>query len=56
MTEAAQTDLGESAAVTITVDLAVKDNAAVTATLTAAEFNTAPAVADDGVMHVGEQE
>lgn len=54
--EAAQTDLGESATVTITVDLAVKDNAAVTATLTAAEFNTAPAVADDGVMHVGEQE
>lgn len=55
-TEAAQTDLGESATVAITVDLAVKDNAAVTATLTAAEFNTAPAVADDGVMHVGEQE
>lgn len=56
VTEAAQTDLGESATVAITVDLAVKDNAAVTATLTAAEFNTAPAVADDGVMHVGEQE
>lgn len=56
VTEAAQTDLGESATVALTVDLAVKDNAAVTATLTAAEFNTAPAVADDGVMHVGEQE
>jgi len=54
--EAAQTDLGESATVTITVDLAVKDNAATTATLTAAEINTAPAVAGDGVMHVGEQE
>lgn len=54
--EAAQTDLGESATVTITVDLAVQDNAAVTATLTAAEFNTDPAVADDGVLHVGEQE
>lgn len=54
--EAAQTDLGELATVTITVDLAVLDNAAVTATLTAAEFNTTPAVAGDGVMHVGEQE
>ena len=54
--EAAQTDLGESATVTLTVDLAVLDNAAVTATLTAAEFNTTPAVADDGIMHVGEQE
>jgi hypothetical protein len=54
--EAAQTDLGEQATLTLTVDLAVFDNAAVTATLTAAEFNTDPAVADDGVMHVGEQE
>ncbi len=55
-TEAAQTDLGELATVTITVDLAVLDTAAVTATLTAATFNTTPAVANDGVMHVGEQE
>jgi len=31
-------------------------NAAVTATLTTTQFNTAPAVANDGVMHVGEQE
>lgn len=54
--EAAQTDLGEHAAVTITLDLAVLDNAAVTATLTTTQFNTAPAVANDGVMHVGEQE
>lgn len=53
--EAAQTDLGESATLTITVDLAVLDNAAVTATLTAAEFNTTPAVEGDGTMHVGEQ-
>lgn len=54
--ESAQTDLGESATVTLTVDLAVLDNAAVTATLTAAEFNTTPAVEGDGTMHVGEQE
>lgn len=54
--EAAQTDLGEYAAVVITVDLAVLDNAAVTATLTTAEFNTTPAVANDGVLHAGEQE
>lgn len=54
--EAAQTDLGESATVTISVDLAVLDNAAVTATLTAAEFNTTPAAEGDGTMHVGEQE
>lgn len=54
--ESAQTDLGEGAAVTITVDLAVLDNAAVTANLAAAESNTSPAVANDGVMHVGEQE
>lgn len=55
-TEAAQTDLGELATLTISVDLAVLDNAAVTATLTAAEFNTTPAVANDGVLHAGEQE
>lgn len=54
--EGAMTDLGEHAAVVITVDLAVLDNAAVTATLTAAEFNTTPAVANDGVLHAGEQE
>ena len=54
--EAAQTDLGEHAAVTITLDLAVLDNVAVTAALTTTQFNTAPAVANDGVMHVGEQE
>lgn len=54
--EAAQTDLGEHAVVAITVDLAVLDNAAVTATLTTTQFNTTPAVIGDGVMHVGEQE
>lgn len=54
--EAAQTDLGESAVVTITVDLAVLDTAAITETLDAAEINATPAVAHDGIMHVGEQE
>lgn len=54
--EAAQTDLGEQATLTLSVDLAVLDNAAITANLTTTEFNTTPAVANDGVMHVGEQE
>lgn len=50
----AQTDAGEMAVVRITVDTAVLDRPKTSVTLTSASPDPTPAVAGDGVLHVGE--
>ena len=50
----AQIELGEKSVVRITVDTAVLDRPMTSVTLTSASIDPTPAVASDGVLHVGE--